>query len=259
MNFEYIDIQKEGSSAILFLNRSPVNDFNLQFMNEIIQAHELLAQDEEIWGVVLASANEKFFSNGLEPQYLLEADLQGRLAAFAKLFEVVKTVYAFPKPQVAAIHGFAMAGGAVLGMLPEFRIFAAGKTRFSFSEVAVGLTIPPNLLPLMSEAISGAEFYHATLLSKVFSPEEALRCGLAAEVVDKDRLLEASLNWLKRIYRLPLASYRSVKKNIRKDTLANFVDNSQNFPEFEKFLSGNFEEGLRAVLEKRRPKYVNPG
>lgn len=58
------------------------------------------------------------------------------------------------------------------------------------------------------------------------------------------------------VLNLPQASLESLKRGIRKDLIQEFdAPTDLLIQEFKPFVSGNFDEGLKAVLERRKPKF----
>ena len=151
-----------------------------------------------------------------------------------------------------------MAGGAVLGILTDFRFLSTGKNRYSFSEVRVGLTVPPGLLKLIESVVGPQNIIRTAMLASAFKPEEAKAVGLADELFPRDKLLANVEKFMKRLFELPLANMRSVKANLRRDRLAMLENFNEDLQNMKGVLSGNIEEGLRAVLERRRPRFDNP-
>ncbi len=259
MSYKYLQIERKGHISYIFMNRAPSNDLTIEVMNELIDAHKELERDDDTWGVILASKLDNYFSNGLEPDYMLQRDVDGRSEVFARLFDLVKVMYAFPKIEISAINGHAMAGGAVLAILTDFRFMANARGRYSFSEVRVGLTIPPILLELVESVVGNRNLIDVAMIPKAFKPQEALAINLVDRVCEPEQLLPAAEKHLTSIFELPLKSVQSVKIAMRADLL-NKVDthHTHDLKGLRNFLEGNFEEGLTAVKERRRPRFANP-
>ncbi|MBI3396643.1 MAG: enoyl-CoA hydratase/isomerase family protein [Spirochaetia bacterium] len=256
MAYRFIEVHVENEIAEVHLNRMPLNDLTPDFMTEIAAVHAELDARSDVKGVLLCSRAEKFFCNGLEPKYMLEQTVDGRGEVFLKLLEMCRAVYAFSKPELSVIKGHAMAGGAVLAALTDFRFMGDGKYRYSFSEVRVGLTIPHIIMELAASVVGTHNLPRVIMAAEAFHPPEAKAVGLVDQVYPHDKVQAEGRRYLESLVDFPLASIRSVKKNIRAPLLKRFQTvNAAELAEFRSFLSGNFEEGLRAVMERRRPKF----
>ncbi|EPG72628.1 enoyl-CoA hydratase/isomerase family protein [Leptospira fainei serovar Hurstbridge str. BUT 6] len=251
-----IRIEEKGPLAWIWLERSPSNEMTEELMDELIEAHQILGAKKSVRAVLIGSQNEKFFSNGLDPRYMLERSPEDRVKVFAKLFDMMRVIYTFPKPQVTVINGHAMAGGAVLGILTDFRFMGNGKSRYCFSEVLVGLTIPPTLLNIIESVVGKARLRDVAMLGKAYKPEEAKAIGLVDLIFPAEELNKKSEDYMLDILDLPQASLESLKRGIRKDLIQEFnAPTDLLIQEFKPFVSGNFDEGLKAVLERRKPKF----
>ncbi len=259
MSYKFIQLEKNEHVAVVHMNRPPVNDLNVEFMDELSAVHKELDADSDTWVVVLASQSEKFFCNGLEPAFMLERSVEERGEVFMRLMDMCRNVYNFSKPQIAVIRGHAMAGGAVLAALADVRFMGDGKYRYSFSEVRVGLTIPGIVLALVESVIGRRNLVEVCMLGEAYHPHEALAVGLVDRVVPHDAALDQAVQYARSLTDYPQGSLRSAKKAIRAELRAKFAALTRDdLEEFRSLLSGNFEEGLRAVKERRRPHFKNP-
>lgn len=259
MSYKFLQVEKNEHVAVVHMNRPPVNDLNIEFMDELSAVHKELDADSNTWVVVLASKSEKFFCNGLEPGFVLERTVDERGEVFMRLMDMCRNVYEFSKPEIAVIRGHAMAGGAVLGMLADLRFMGDGKYRYSFSEVRVGLTIPGIILSLVESVIGRRSLTEVCMLGEAYHPSEALAVGLVDRVVPHDTALDQAVQYARALTEYPQASLRSAKRAVRADLRARFASLTRaDLEEFRSLLSGNFEEGLLAVKERRRPKFKNP-
>jgi len=256
---QFLELEVKNNIGYIWLNRPDSNDLTMEVMDELIEAHQIMSSDDQVWGVILASKLDKYFSNGLEPDYMLERSVEGRIEVFTKLFDMIKVIYAFPKVEISAISGHAMAGGAILAILTDFRFMAEGKGRYSFSEVRVGLTIAPILLEIVAAVVGKRNLIKTAMIPRAFKAYEALEINLVDALFPLDQLVPQAEKYLKSIFTLPQKSVRSVKIAMRAETL-NKLDthSSHDLEGLRPFLEGNFVEGLTAVKERRRPRFINP-
>ncbi len=257
-----LKVEIAGHLAWVTLDRPPANTLTIEFMDELIAVHRALEADRDIFGVCIRAARgAEYFSNGIDPAYLLERDVDGRATVFAKLVEMLGVLYGFSKPMAALIDGHAMAGGAVIGIVCDFRFMAEGRGRYAFSEVAVGLMIPDFLLEIIRGVVGSQHMVRVAQLATAYKPREALAIGLVDAVVPAAKLEEHATRHMDRILKMPLASMRAVKTQLRK-ALLDRIPRTADLVRAETFRellgSYNFEEGLRSVVENRRPRFQNP-
>ncbi|GAB4440702.1 MAG: crotonase/enoyl-CoA hydratase family protein [Turneriella sp.] len=253
-----IKTRVENHIGYLEMNRAPMNLMDIPFMEEFMQAHREFAANPDVWGVICHSTVDGYFSNGLDPAMMLSRDAQGRVEVFEVLLKMVLEVYAFPKPHISAIEGHAMAGGAVIAILSDWRFMSRERSRISFSEVAVGLTIPKAIINLIESATGPGPLREIAMLGSPIKATEAQRMGLVDEVFDNGTTLKEAEKYMKRVFELPLASVASVKQILRAENIA-ALKNRDGLEALGHFVGAeSFVEGLSAVRDKRRPKYKNP-
>jgi enoyl-CoA hydratase/carnithine racemase len=253
----FLTTRVENHIGYVSMNRAPMNLMDVPFMQEFTQLHAELAVNKEVWGVIVHSSVDGYFSNGLDPDMMLSRDVKGRQEVFETLLKMVLDVYAFPKPHIAAIEGHAMAGGAVIAILSDWRFMSREKSRISFSEVAVGLTIPKAIINLIEPATGPGPLREIAMLGSAIKSERAQELGLVDEVFDNGTTVKEAEKFLKRIFELPLASVINVKETLRAANIEN-MKKREGLETLSKFLTAeSFVEGLSAVRDKRRPKYKN--
>src|SRR5438105_12707697 len=100
--------------ATITLQRPEVhNAFNAQLIQDLTSAFIALASDEQLHGVVLAAESQSF-SAGADIQMMKEAinfsEEENRQEAL-HLADMLHTIYTFPCPVIARVHGAAIGGG----------------------------------------------------------------------------------------------------------------------------------------------------
>lgn len=255
---QFLNTRVENHIGYLAMQRAPMNLMDIPFMEEFMQAHREFAANDDVWGVICHSTVDGYFSNGLDPDMMLRCDTEGRIEVFEVLLKMVLEVYAFDKPHISAIEGHAMAGGAVIAILSDWRFMSRERSRIAFSEVAVGLTIPKAIINLIESATGPGPLREIAMLGSPIKSTDAQRLGLVDEVFDNGTTLKEAEKYMKRLFDLPLASLRSVKQILRADNIA-ALKSRDGLETLGHFVGAqSFIEGLSAVRDKRRPKYRNP-
>lgn len=253
-----ISTRVENHIGYVSMDRAPMNLMDIPFMEKFTAVHRELAKNPEVWGVIVHSTTDGYFSNGLDPAMMLARDPKGRIEVFEVLLNMVLEVYSFPKPHIAAIEGHAMAGGAVIAILSDWRFMSRERSRISFSEVAVGLTIPKAIINLIESATGPGPLREIAMLGSAIKSTDAQRMGFVDEVFDNGTTVKEAEKYLKRVFELPLASVASVKQILRANNIA-ALKSREGLDTLAAFVGADsFVEGLSAVRDKRRPKYKNP-
>ena len=188
MNYETILLEHRGPVAKLTLNRPHVlNALSGQLIREVTDALDRVEADEALRVVVLMGAG-RAFSAGYDLKEGVEHPVEGVVAWRQRLERDVRftlRVWDLPKPVIAAVHGYCLAGGCDLAMMCDVTIAAEG-TYFGEPEIRFGSGVVTLIMPWVVGLKKTRELLY-TGFDRV-TAEEALRIGLVNRVVPADRL-----------------------------------------------------------------------
>jgi len=149
MTRHHIKIEIEGPVASLVFNRPQVlNAFHNEAMAECVAALGELAEDDRV-RVVLVRGEGRAFSAGFDMKAAAERDMSTVdhvRRQMERQFDFIMAFWDCPKPTIALVHGFCMAGAFEVALACDITIAAEG-TRFGEPEVRFGTGIVAMLLP----------------------------------------------------------------------------------------------------------------
>ena len=221
-NFQHLKIKVEDRICFLTLARNDErkkNELNPEFLNEITQAHLILEKDDGVDGVIMSSIFPKYFSNGLDPIFILSQNDKGRFDLIQHFFKTIIAMYSFSKIHFSLIEGHAMAGGAFLGICSDYRYMSNAKGRYCFTEILIGLPIPAPLIQIIKEVIITKYLRQLTLEAKAYKAKEALEIGLVDYVMEPEELVSKAIKDMKKFVNFTQSSLRDTKKNLRLATM----------------------------------------
>lgn len=151
--FEYT---VDDTVAIITMN-SDENRFNPTFLKGFLKVLDQVERESRARTVVIRSAHEKIFSNGIDLEWLVPViqkdDVKTAKKFFYQLNELFKRLVTYPMVTIAAINGHAFAGGAIMSCAFDFRFMRSDRGFFCFPEVDLGIPFLPGMNALLKKAI----------------------------------------------------------------------------------------------------------
>lgn len=188
-NYQFIEIERQGDSATLWLNRPERhNALNAAMIAELHHGIEELAEDDAVRIVVLAGRGRSFCAGG-DLEWMREqadAPFEENLRDARELGYMMRTLAICEKPTVARVHGAALGGGFGLVAACDIAIASRGAL-FGTTETRLGLT-PSMICPYVIAAIGERAARRCFLTGERFDAAEAQRLGLVHELVDPEAL-----------------------------------------------------------------------
>jgi methylglutaconyl-CoA hydratase len=183
------------------------------------------------------------------------------IADSGRLEAMFATIAKFSKPLIGKIHGNALGGGSGLTAVCDF-VVASEDANFGFTEARIGIA-PSVISPYVIEKV-GISYARAYFLSGMhFGPDVAKDMGLVHRVVIRAALdNETEVVIGEFLKAAPAAAQRSkalinrivdmsrdtkARENIRNYTIETIADLR---------VSEEGQEGMDAILSKRKPKWV---
>jgi enoyl-CoA hydratase/carnithine racemase len=178
----------------LRLARPPANALGPELLAALGEALSR-APSEGVSAVILSGAPGRF-SGGMDVPALLAMDRAGLTATWGSFFSVVRALATYPLPVVAALTGHSPAGGTVLSLFADYRIFADGPFVVGLNEVQVGLPVPSCLLQALTFVVGVRQAARLATCGLLVGPAEARAVGLVDEVVAVSDVVPRALAWL---------------------------------------------------------------
>ena len=233
---EHIQSEPDGDLAIVTLSRGKANALNFALVEELYGAVGAAAADDSVRGLVLASGRPRFFSSGFDIREVFTYDRDGMAAFFGRFIDLYESLYAFPKPVVAALSGHTFAGGAILAIACDFRIMAEGDFGFALNEINLGLAVTPTIRRMLTDAVGVPRGREVLLFGEPLTPSRAREIGLVRELAPAEQVREKAIACARLLASKPPAAFREIKRALRdadgrevahsdRTTLGQFLDN----------------------------------
>lgn len=251
--------ERRDHVVYLTLNRPESrNALNAALRSQFIEALDDANHDPDVFAIVITGAGDKAFCAGGDLKEFNDIAKRGTRfptpmsGIYRNVHEVVLEVY---KPTIAALNGPTVAGGCEIALACDLRI-AADHIHIGLPEAKVGMganagaVLLPRLLP---RAIA----YQMLYTGEPISAAEALRWGLVNEVVPKAELMDATERLVRKIVANAPVTIRRFKEMAAKSWGMPMASALRLNVGPSPYASEDREEGVRARLERRNPKWKN--
>jgi len=261
-------IENLGPVRRLTLNRSAsLNALNAELMEAVEAAFDEAAEDDDVRVVVLRGAGRAFCAG-----YDLNQDAEEGTKDAAEWqreldrdTERLLRILELPKPVIASVHSYCLAGGTDLMLACDLAV-AADDAVFGYVDIRFGSGVVSMLLPWVVGVRAAKELI---LTGEDRIPAaEALRIGLVNRVVPRDELDDATMALADEIAKNEPFVVRTMKESINRvwqiaglraaldaNTELDVMIETANLPARDEFRRITQEEGLKAAIAWRDSRY----
>ena len=195
-----VEYMLDENVAIIKLN-SGENRFNPDFIRAYLDVLDKVENDTSALTLVVTSAHDKIFSNGLDLNWLLpvvqKKDVKAAKEFFYSLNVLFKRTLMSPMLTVAAINGHAFAGGAIYSCAFDFRFMRSDRGFFCIPEVDLGIPFLPGMLALLNRAIPRQKFEEMQFTGKRLTAAECAENNIVAKACHINDLMNETLSFAK--------------------------------------------------------------
>jgi len=253
-------LEFSGEIARITLNRPDKrNAINPQMMCDLQTAFDTIEKSHSRL-VVLTGAG-KCFCAGMDLDML--ATIAKQSAAenqedSRRIAKLLRRIWSFPRPLIAAVNGAAYAGGCGIATLCDFTL-AVPEAKFGYTEVKIGF-LPAIVSVFLTRQIGEKRSRDLLLTGRIISAEQAMDYGLVTEVVPAESLLDRA-NALADELMAASPSSLTRAKHLLTSSAAAGIDHDLERAILENArirCTPDFKEGVASFLEKRKPIWQEP-
>ena len=147
-----IRVERHGSLGVVRLDKSRGNAIDDALLEDLARWVVEATRDDQLRGVLLASAHPRLFCPGLDLVSLVDRDREAMRDFMNRFASMLWGLFGLLKPVVAAVNGPAVAGGCILAMTADARVAARG--------APIGLTLA-GIFAVFVFFVSSVCFIHA--------------------------------------------------------------------------------------------------
>jgi len=253
-DFKFVRYKLEGAIVRLTLNRPEHNLLNEQMLDELATGIEMLHEKDDVKLIIIDSAC-KVFSGGIDiGEYTTQRVFQ-MLDAFHHVFSAMLDV---GKPVMVIVNGPAIGGGSELAAFGDI-VIATPRARFAQPEIKIGV-FPPLASTIFPYIVGTKRALEIVLTGEAISAEQAHDLGLVSRLVAEDKVEKTVADLAAQITSQSGAVLTMAKRAILGGmglSLKDGLKNSMNIFLNELYRLEDSQEGLRALVEKRKPHWKN--
>jgi len=252
--FQFVKIKIESEVARITLDRPDHNLLNERMLAELAAGINTLGERNEIKLMILDSAG-KTFCGGIELGEYTQRRVFQLLDAFHGAFAAMLDT---SKPLLVVVNGPAYGGGAELAALGDL-VIATPKARFAQPEIKLGV-FPPLAAAVLPYILGPKQALELVLTGEAMSAERARDLGLVNWLVSEEELEKKVAEVAAKVTAQSGPVLTMAKKAILGSLglpLRDGVRNSMKVFLNELAELEDSQEGVRALVEKRAPKWKN--
>jgi enoyl-CoA hydratase len=266
--YETIEYETRGPIGLVTLNRPDrLNAINKQMLDDLDALLDTIEADEDVRVVILQGAGRSFCA-GFDLKDEAEAEDEGVVEFMPTMqrdLASIMRLWYFPKPTIAAVHGYAIAGGCELALACDLTVASEG-FKLGEPDLRFGAGIVAMLLPWLTGPKQAKELYFVG--DDRVPAQRCLEIGLINRVVPEGEHLDAAMEMAQKIAVIDTFSMSVTKRAINRTYeimgMAEALDSALEagclieaavVPEREEFMEIARQKGLKAAIAWRDNRF----
>lgn len=247
-------ITRQGGVVTAALNRpKQLNALNAAVAQEMIEKLIPLDADPSV-GCIIVTGNGRAFAAGADIAEMASMTYADMIQKdyFAEWLEFAN----LRTPKIAAVNGFALGGGCELAMMCDY-IIASEEAKFGQPEIKLGVMAGIGGTQRMTKLIGRAKSMQLNLTGRMMGAQEALNCGLVAQVVPHHELMETAMSDAQMIagFSKPVAMLAREAVHRAEETSLSEGLLWERRVFHSLFSTADQKEGMKAFVEKREANF----
>lgn len=239
--------RRDDGVAVVTLQNGKVNALSAAVLEQLHAVAQQLAED--LPGAVVVTGSERFFAAGADIAGFRPGDPAHARALGTSIHDAFGALGGLPRFVIAAVSGYALGGGCELALACDYRI-ASDTAVFGQPEILLGIIPGGGGTQRLPRVVGPARAKELCITGRQVRAEEALRIGLADEVVPAGELMERALALAAECARGPLTAQglakRAIDRGLGKDLAGGLADELDAFEEV--FATEDCRIGIESFL-----------
>lgn len=245
-------VRVEDGVGIVTLDRpDKLNSLTYGFWTDLREVVDDAASDDQVRVLVVHGAGGHFSAGGDIEGFGELGDVPSRRRYQQLALGAYRAWETFPKPTIAAVHGYALGGGCELTMVTDL-VLCDTTAQFGMPEAAVGLV--PGLGVVRGHANTNLHWLkHMVFTGERLDAEQARLAGLVTHVVDEGTHVTAALEVARSVAARPAVALQVAKAMFNRGSGEGYEYSTEAIA----LLHGTEDqhEGVAAFRERRQPHF----
>jgi Delta3-Delta2-enoyl-CoA isomerase len=212
-----LELHRPEGVAVITLDYKQENHFHPDLVGQVLQHLDQIEQNSEIGALVVTGRDPKFFSNGLDLEWMMqnfgEPDrINEYLLAVNRMY---KRFTIFPKPTVAALNGHCFAAGLFLAAHMDFRFMRQDRGWICLPEVDINIPLLPGMIAICQAVMTPQGFRKLYYTGQRLTAPQAMEIGFVDGVHTQEELLPKCIEFASMLAKKKMATYSEMKLRIR--------------------------------------------
>jgi enoyl-CoA hydratase len=263
MPYEHIQLTRDGHVATLTLNRPEARNAMTPAMGEEVRhAAEGVGADPQVRVLVVTGAGKAFSGGGdlgmlARDAGLSNAEHDGMGGPPREFYKRFLSIHALPIPTIAAINGHAIGAGLCFALACDIRI-AAADVKMGMTFTKLGIHPGMGATYFLPRLIGTARACELLFTGRIIDAPEAERLGILSRVVARDAFPAAVQELARELATAAPIAVRMVKRALYRGVEHSLDDalDLESMQQSATFRTTDAREGIKAVMEKREPKFT---
>jgi enoyl-CoA hydratase/carnithine racemase len=252
-----VSFSTDSGIGTITLDKPPANSYDLEYVQELGNAVQGAAADDDVKVVILRSASDKFFCAGADIKAFQAGPHERNMEMIRTSHETLASIAHIPKVFIAEINGHALGGGLEIALACDLRFAADGDYRLGTPEVTLGLLPGNGGTQRLPRLIGKSRALDLMITGRTITPLEAYEVGIVNALFPADELHEKTLDYAQKLASGATKAIGDIKLAVHEGTddgLERGLERERELVE-ELFLSEDGREGVTAFAEKRQPAF----
>jgi len=251
---EFVRTETDDGVATIRIDRPPANALGRAVSLELSEAAGAVADDDAI-GAVVVWGGETIFAAGADIKAMVGYGPDEIASDVGALEQACRDLEAIPKITIAAINGFALGGGLEVALACDFR-YAAQDAQLGLPEIKLGIIPGSGGTQRLPRVVGLARARDLIYTGRRLPAGEALDIGLVDRVAPAADVYGLATYEARSFAQGPSLAYAAAKRALAaadRPLAEGLAVEREAFVPL--FATRDQEEGMRAFLEKREPRF----